>query len=186
MSYVETLHQERKARLAKIATAAQTPKIKAKPVRYDIPNVPYGERKIDPRQPPPVPQTWVDRQKDLHGHKEPWFEITDGPRVFEQTRSLKIEEIQRAVSVHFGIRRHELLSGCRTKNISVPRHVMFYLCKRLTLRSLPEIGRRTGGRDHTTVLHGVRKIAGLLKQGDDLSLCASVEMLIHQLGGDPA
>jgi chromosomal replication initiator protein len=60
-----------------------------------------------------------------------------------------------------------------------PRQVALYLAKTLTLRSLPEIGRRFGGRDHTTVLHAVRKIEGLV--GNDMALAEEIEILKRQL-----
>jgi chromosomal replication initiator protein len=71
------------------------------------------------------------------------------------------------------------LSSRRTANVVRPRQVAMYLAKTMTLRSLPEIGRRFGGRDHTTVLHAVRKIEGLV--GSDASLAEEVEILKRQL-----
>jgi chromosomal replication initiation ATPase DnaA len=72
---------------------------------------------------------------------------------------LKIQEI---VARHFGISMTDFLSERRTKNIVLPRQIAMYLAKLLTRRSLPEIGRLFGGRDHTTVLHAVRKITALI------------------------
>jgi chromosomal replication initiator protein len=71
------------------------------------------------------------------------------------------------------------LSSPRTANVVRPRQVAMYLAKTLTLRSLPEIGRRFGGRDHTTVLHAVRKIEALVAK--DVSLSEEVESLKRQL-----
>jgi chromosomal replication initiator protein len=71
------------------------------------------------------------------------------------------------------------LSSRRTANVVRPRQVAMYLAKSLTLRSLPEIGRRFGGRDHTTVLHAVRKIEGLV--GNDMALAEEIEILKRQL-----
>jgi chromosomal replication initiator protein len=71
------------------------------------------------------------------------------------------------------------LSSRRTANVVRPRQIAMYLAKTLTLRSLPEIGRRFGGRDHTTVLHAVRKIEGLI--GKDNALAAEIESLKSQL-----
>ena len=59
---------------------------------------------------------------------------------------------------HFGVNRGDLLSSRRNRSIVRPRQIGMYLAKSLTARSLPEIGRRFGGRDHTTVLHAIRKI----------------------------
>ncbi|MGH6789157.1 MAG: helix-turn-helix domain-containing protein, partial [Pseudolabrys sp.] len=64
-------------------------------------------------------------------------------------------------------------------NVVRPRQIAMYLAKTLTLRSLPEIGRRFGGRDHTTVLHAVRKIEGLV--GNDMTLAEEIEILKRQL-----
>jgi chromosomal replication initiator protein len=71
------------------------------------------------------------------------------------------------------------LSSRRTANVVRPRQVAMYLAKQLTLRSLPEIGRRFGGRDHTTVLHAVRKIENLVHT--DTSLAEEIEILKRQL-----
>jgi len=73
-----------------------------------------------------------------------------------------VTRIQEVVARQYGVSRFDLLSSRRTANIVRPRQVAMYLCKTLTLRSLPEIGRRFGGRDHTTVLHAVRKISWLV------------------------
>jgi chromosomal replication initiator protein len=80
-------------------------------------------------------------------------------------RRIRVEDILRIVAKHYGVSRADLLSSRRTANVVRPRQIAMYLAKTLTLRSLPEIGRRFGGRDHTTVLHAVRKIEGLV-QGD--------------------
>jgi chromosomal replication initiator protein len=80
-------------------------------------------------------------------------------------RRIRVEDILRVVAKHYGVSRADLLSARRTANVVRPRQIAMYLAKTLTLRSLPEIGRRFGGRDHTTVLHAVRKIEGLV-QGD--------------------
>jgi chromosomal replication initiator protein len=75
----------------------------------------------------------------------------------EQPR-VKIEDIQRATALQFGLTKTDLLSQRRTKQIVGPRQIAMYLAKVMTVRSLPDIGKRFGGRDHTTVLHAVRKI----------------------------
>ncbi|WP_166417903.1 chromosomal replication initiator protein DnaA [Cochlodiniinecator piscidefendens] len=76
-------------------------------------------------------------------------------------RKITIEEIQRKVSEHYNIRLSEMIGPRRVRTIARPRQVAMYLAKQLTSRSLPEIGRRFGGRDHTTVMHGVKKIEEL-------------------------
>jgi chromosomal replication initiator protein len=84
-------------------------------------------------------------------------------------RKLTIEEIQRKVAEHYNIRLSDLIGPKRLRNIARPRQVAMYLSKQLTLRSLPEIGRRFGGRDHTTIMHGVRKIEELMTTDSQLS-----------------
>ena len=90
-------------------------------------------------------------------------------------RRIRVEDILRIVAKHYGVTRADLLSSRRTANVVRPRQVAMYLAKTLTLRSLPEIGRRFGGRDHTTVLHAVRKIDGLVSI--DKALSDEVEVL---------
>jgi chromosomal replication initiator protein len=77
-----------------------------------------------------------------------------------EPRRIKIEDILRIVSRHFGVSRGDLLSQRRHRSVVWPRQIGMYLAKQLTQRSLPEIGRRFGDRDHTTVLHAIRKIEG--------------------------
>ncbi|MEM8553118.1 MAG: chromosomal replication initiator protein DnaA [Pseudomonadota bacterium] len=79
-----------------------------------------------------------------------------------ETRRPKIEDIQRVVSQHYGVSRQDLVSARRTRTIVGPRQIAMYLSKQLTPRSLPEIGRRFGNRDHTTVLHAVRKVDAMV------------------------
>jgi chromosomal replication initiator protein len=97
----------------------------------------------------------------------------------QEPKRVKIEDIQRVVARQYNVSRSDLLSSRRTANVVRPRQVAMYLSKTLTLRSLPEIGRRFGGRDHTTVLHAVRKIEALV--GKDPVLADEVELLKRQL-----
>jgi chromosomal replication initiator protein len=97
----------------------------------------------------------------------------------QEPRRIKIEEIQRIVARQYNVSRADLLSSRRTANVVRPRQVAMYLAKTLTLRSLPEIGRRFGGRDHTTVLHAVRKIENLVT--NDAALAEEIEVLKRQL-----
>ena len=89
-------------------------------------------------------------------------------------RKITVEEIQRKVSDHYNIRLSDLIGPKRVRTFARPRQVAMYLAKTMTSRSLPEIGRRFGGRDHTTIMHGVRKIEELKQQdsqiADDLEL----------------
>jgi chromosomal replication initiator protein len=92
---------------------------------------------------------------------------------------VKIEDIQRTVARHYNVSRSDMLSSRRTANVVRPRQIAMYLAKTLTLRSLPEIGRRFGGRDHTTVLHAVRKIESL--SDTDKVLADDIETLKRML-----
>jgi chromosomal replication initiator protein len=96
-------------------------------------------------------------------------------------RRVTIDEIQRRVAEHFNIRLGEMTSDRRARAVARPRQVAMYLAKQLTTRSLPEIGRKFGGRDHTTVMHAVRKIEEL--KGTDPSLAEDVELLRRMLQG---
>ena len=80
---------------------------------------------------------------------------------------------------HYNVSKTELLSNRRTRTIVKPRQVAMYLSKVMTPRSLPEIGRRFGGRDHTTVLHAVRKIENLVNT--DSALAEEIDLLKLQL-----
>ncbi len=86
----------------------------------------------------------------------------------EETRPVRIDDILKAVSQLYQVPKTELLSARRARSVVRPRQIGMYLAKRLTSRSLPEIGRRFGGRDHSTVLHAVRKIEQLLQQDEAL------------------
>lgn len=89
-------------------------------------------------------------------------------------RKITIEEIQRKVAEHYNIRLSDMIGPKRVRTIARPRQIAMYLAKQLTSRSLPDIGRRFGGRDHTTIMHGVRKIEELMtadsQLADDLQL----------------
>ena len=92
-----------------------------------------------------------------------------------EPRRVRVDDILRTVSKHYGVNRGDLLSGRRNRSIVRPRQIGMYLAKLLTSRSLPEIGRRFGNRDHTTVLHAIRKIEQLM--GDDNQLREEIELL---------
>ncbi len=96
-----------------------------------------------------------------------------------EPRRVKIEDIQKLVASRYNVSRSDILSERRTAAVVKPRQIAMYLSKVLTLRSLPEIGRRFGGRDHTTVLHAVRKIEKAI--GGDVSLSEEVELLKRML-----
>lgn len=96
-------------------------------------------------------------------------------------RKVTIDEIQRSVAEYYNLRLSEMLSQRRSRVIARPRQVAMFLSKQLTSRSLPEIGRRFGGRDHTTVMHAVRKIEDLVKS--DSTLDEDITRLTRLLSG---
>ncbi len=96
-------------------------------------------------------------------------------------RRITIDEIQRKVADYYKIRLADLLSARRSRDIARPRQVAMYLAKRLTPRSLPEIGRKFGGRDHTTVMHAIKRIDELRAGDSDLE--QDVATLARQLDG---
>ena len=103
--------------------------------------------------------------------------LADILRVSE--RKITVEEIQRKVSEHYNIRLSDMIGPKRMRSYARPRQVAMYLSKLLTSRSLPEIGRRFGGRDHTTVMHGVKGIEDL--QIQDGQVAEDLEMLRRAL-----
>jgi chromosomal replication initiator protein len=96
-------------------------------------------------------------------------------------RRITIEEIQKRVAEHFNIRVADMHSARRSRAVARPRQVAMYLSKQLTSRSLPEIGRKFGGRDHTTVMHAVKKVEEL--RGLDMSFAEDVDLLRRMLEG---
>lgn len=95
-----------------------------------------------------------------------------------------IRAIVEATAAHYGLTRIDLLSFRREHAVSRPRQVAMYLAKRLTSRSLPEIGRQIGGRDHTTVMHGVARIETL--SADDTALASAIGEITARLGASPS
>ncbi len=96
-------------------------------------------------------------------------------------RRVTVDEIQKAACEHFGLKQADLLSERRTRAVARPRQAAMWLAKQLTTRSLPDIGRRFGGRDHTTVLHAVRRIEEL--RAADPQLSRDLETLVRKLRG---
>ena len=88
---------------------------------------------------------------------------------------MTIEDIQKTVAEYFNIKLADMSSPRRARAVARPRQVAMYLSKHLTSRSLPEIGRKFGGRDHTTVMHAIRKIDELT--ADDQTLAEDVRLL---------
>lgn len=102
-----------------------------------------------------------------------------GDQLRGSQRRVTIDEIQKAVSTHFDLKTIDLLSARRAVAVARPRQIAMYLAKRLTTRSLPEIGRKFGNRDHSTVIHAVRRIEEL--RGTDRDVDSAVNTLLRQL-----
>ena len=94
-------------------------------------------------------------------------------------RRTTIDQIQKKVAEHFNVKMSDMHSARRSRNIARPRQIAMFLSKNLTTRSLPEIGRKFGGRDHTTVIHAIKKVKELVK--NDSSLSEDIEILTRSL-----
>ncbi len=102
-----------------------------------------------------------------------------GDLVRAYDRRLTIDEIQRKVAEHYNVRLSDMLSPRRARAIARPRQIAMFLCKELTDKSLPDIGRKFGGRDHTTIMHGVKRITQLCDE--DAALREDVAVLRRSL-----
>jgi chromosomal replication initiator protein len=154
MGYAEQLHAERKARLARLGVSRKATKELDQLLSEQselIANIKESETKI-----PDAVADWVKRQRAITA------EIKTAVCGGEDARP-SLLAIQSATAAYFGFSRDDLKAQRRTADIARARLVGYFLCKSLTLRSLPEIGRFFGGRDHTTVLSGVRKIERLVR-----------------------
>lgn len=146
-SQAELQHAAHKARVARMGALRPKPaQIAARP-KHQEPRV----TGIDPA--PFWPQMWM------------WDLVEYRERLPERP---KLTDILGATAAHFSLSISELLSERRTSDVVRPRQIAMYLAKRLTLRSLPQIGLRLGKRDHTTILHGVRKIEAKLKTDPEI------------------
>ena len=103
------------------------------------------------------------------------------PHLRGAEKRITVDEIQKATAEYYGLKQADLLSERRTRAVARPRQTAMYLAKSLTTRSYPDIGRRFGGRDHTTVLHAVRTIERL--SGEDAQLARDIEALTRRLRG---
>jgi chromosomal replication initiator protein len=103
------------------------------------------------------------------------------PNLRGSEKRITVDDIQKATAEHFGLQKADLLSERRNRAIARPRQAAMWLAKQLTTRSLPDIGRRFGGRDHTTVLHAIRRIEAL--KVDDSGLSRDLEALTRKLRG---
>lgn len=155
------------------------------PVVLAIPRTPKPEKpvlklvKAEEKSPPspPVfvpPAFWTRPTEDapVVEHERDWLIIDTTP---------KVVNIIRETAAHYGVTVGDVMSQRRTANVIRPRQIAMYLSKVLTRRSLPDIGNRFGGRDHTTILHGVRKIEAMVEAGDATTL-ADVAAIKGRLG----
>jgi len=94
-------------------------------------------------------------------------------------RKVTLEDIQKKVCEHYGIKLTDLHGARRSRNLARPRQIAMYLSKKLTTKSLPDIGRSFGGRDHTTVLHAVRQVEDLIKS--DAGIAEDIDLLRRSL-----
>ena len=103
------------------------------------------------------------------------------PNLSCNERKVTVDQIQKTVAEHYGLKQADLISERRARAVARPRQVAMWLAKQITTRSLPDIGRRFGGRDHTTVLHAVRRIEAL--KGEDAAIARDVDVLLRKLRG---
>jgi chromosomal replication initiator protein len=103
------------------------------------------------------------------------------PHLACNERRVTVDHIQKVVAEHYQMKQTDLISERRARAVARPRQVAMWLAKQITTRSLPDIGRRFGGRDHTTVLHAVRRIEAL--KGEDPVIARDVDVLLRKLRG---
>ena len=103
------------------------------------------------------------------------------PHLACNERKVTVDMIQKAVAEHYSLKQADLISERRARAVARPRQVAMWLAKQITTRSLPDIGRRFGGRDHTTVLHAVRRIEAL--KGEDAAIARDLDVLLRKLRG---
>jgi chromosomal replication initiator protein len=101
------------------------------------------------------------------------------PHLRTVEKRVTVDDIQKVVAEHFGLKQADLLCEKRTRAVARPRHAAMYLAKQLTTRSYPDIGRRFGGRDHTTVLHAVKRVEAL--KAEDPVLAADLDAIVRKL-----
>lgn len=103
------------------------------------------------------------------------------PHLSVNERKVTVDMIQKTVAEHYALKQADLISERRARAVARPRQVAMWLAKQITTRSLPDIGRRFGGRDHTTVLHAVRRIESL--KAEDPAIARDVDVLLRKLRG---
>ena len=165
MSLIEQLATERRARLMRLGSV---PVVKSQ--------TPVREQESCVIVKPQFPGFNVQQN---YYHQMWFYELVTDPR-YAFAGTVKLAVIQTALCNHFEVRKVDLLSQRRHADIARVRHIGYYLSRRHTALSLPEIGRRFGNRDHTTILHGVKKIEGLLSS--DQKLITDIGAITRKLG----
>ena len=168
MSLAAELHQKHKARLQRIAIAAERNKRDALVEKL---------REITPEPEHPRRDEWAERQ--IEKHKGYWFSIVSSKVVVPKPSAPSIKDIQRATCKEFGVTMEALLGKRQSWDIARPRQVSMYLARELTGLSLTAIGIATGDRDHTTAINAVRRVEQLCKA--DGELASKVDLLRERL-----
>lgn len=139
---------------------------------YFIPNVPFGAQKERPKPKPLRPIDWEVYSRGM------WFYdlIWPTPQKYATNR---IDFIINAVARNFGLSKLDIRSQRRTAKEVIPRQLAAFLCRELTSRSLPEIGRRLGGKDHTTILHAIKRTGERITS--DMDFAARYEALKREI-----
>jgi Bacterial dnaA protein helix-turn-helix len=152
MSIIETLHRARQARLQRIAARAVVqPAAGAAPQQAARPMA-------------------GSRGRTDGDYERAWaFEMLGLVARADRFAKLRLEDVQRATARHFGLARGDILSLQPSRAAARLRQVAMYLARQLTAKSYPELGRAFGGRDHSTVLHAVRRIEDQLTRDGDLA-----------------
>jgi hypothetical protein len=133
-----------------------------------IETVPEPVLVVEPELPsPPVDAAWIKTIEEVF--------VADAPG----PKGPSVKDIKRCVAVHFNLSLRDLESPRRFAKIVVPRQIAFYLARKLTTRSFPDIGRRFGGKDHTTILHACKLVARRMET--DPNLAQTVRCLEAQL-----
>lgn len=162
----------RRARAQKIAAQARPDS----PIACPSASVRSQQVSASRPAPPQAAQASANRQKQMSAPARAWFWIVE--EINPCTR-MGLADIQAAVERHYGIAHVELISARRTAAVVRPRQLAMFLARHLTTHSLPVIGRKFGGRDHTTVLHAVRRIEALLSR--DKTLAEDLDAITRQI-----
>jgi len=176
--------EERRARQARLWHGAAGIKPAKREVSYFIPNTPFGVSKVRDVAARPRPETVpvLPKYPKTFEDERAWAIVICGFEIpITAATTISVERIQQAVAENFNVERADILSSRRTKDVVLPRHVAMYLARKLTLKSLPEIGRRFGGRDHSTLVNAIRKIERRLKA--DSAFSEMVLSIKQKLGG---